>query len=194
MTIYSLDEGTVLVKAARHAIELYLKSARFDRKIIDKMVSRFTGHNGISVSIMHYPLGEPRGSAGFVKGVKPINLVLIDAAIAAASEDSRFVPVSHHELEHILIEVNVFSEPQKLKKNAKIGKKGVMVEYGFRRGFMLPSEIKKGAKTEEVLEEVCKRAGLQPHDSLRSDVVFHTLTAQTFRETSPSGSVEEVSK
>lgn len=194
MATYSLAEGTELVRAARHSIELYLKSSKFDRKIIDRMVWSFTQHNGISVAIMHYPLGEPRGSAGFVKGVKPINLVLIDAAIAAATEDARFVPVSHHELEHIVIEVSVFSEPQKLKKNAKIGKKGVMVEYGFRRGFILPSEIKKGARNEQVLEEVCKRAGMHPQDSLRGDVAFYTLTAQTFRETSPNGLVEEVGK
>ncbi|MDE1870363.1 MAG: TIGR00296 family protein [Candidatus Micrarchaeota archaeon] len=194
MTVYSLSEGTELVRAARHCIELYLKSAKFDRRIIDRMVWSFTQHNGISVSIRHYPLGEPRGSAGFVKGVKPINLVLIDAAIAAATEDRGFVPVSHHELEHIVIEVGVFSEPQKLKKNGKVGKGGVMVEYGFRRGFILPAEIKKGEKTEKILEEVCKRAGLAPHDSKRPDITFYTFTAQTFRETSPNGSVEEVSK
>ncbi|MGI0141349.1 MAG: TIGR00296 family protein [Candidatus Micrarchaeales archaeon] len=190
---YSLEEGGVIVRAARHAVELYLRSARFNRGVIDRMVSRFTEHDGISVSIKHYPLGEPRGSAGFVKGPKGVNMALVDAAIAASTEDQRFVPVSHHELGHIAIEVSLFSGLKKFRRGTKLGKAGILVKYGYKSGFLLPGEMKKGAKAESVLGEVCRRAGLHPHDHNRADITFYTFTTQTFREIEPNGEVEEVS-
>lgn len=198
---YSIDEGRVLVKAARHSIELYLKATKFDRKILERAFADINGHHGINVTIRHYPLGELRGSVGMLKGAKLARNLLIDAALEAA-EDKRFVALSHHELEHVIFEVSVLSNPTTIKKGTlesmkrqiKLGKHGIMVEYGYRNGMLLPNEIKKGAKVDKLLEEVCLRAGLDAHDYKRHDIVFHTFTAQTFRETEPDGGVEEVSQ
>ncbi|MDE1845731.1 MAG: TIGR00296 family protein [Candidatus Micrarchaeota archaeon] len=194
---YSLEEGSTLVKAARHSVELFLTSVKFKKSIVEKRAAHLEEHHGIFVNIRHYPLGAPRGSAALIKGVRPVRSLIVDAAILAASEDKRHVPVSHHELEHILFEVGVFSRPVRLsgpisKMKLRQGKEGIMVEYGFRSGFLLPEEIKKGEKMERILEKVCAAAGISSHDYKRADVSFHKFSAQRFVEIEPSGQVEEV--
>lgn len=199
MGAYSLSDGQMLVRTARHTVELYLKSAKPSKEMMGKRASHLNEHHGIFVVIKHYPIGGLRGSGAFFKGVKPTSSLIVDAAMGAATEDIRHVPISQHELDHIVFEVGVISKPSKLLgpalktlKGLKAGKEGVLLEYGYKSGFMLPEEISKSDKPEKIIEEVCRRAGLDPRDSKRHDLQFHKFTARLFREVEPSGEVEEV--
>lgn len=194
---YSLSEGETLVRAARHTVDLYLNSAKFNKAIVEKRASHLDEHHGIFVSIRHYPLGASRGSAALIKGVKPVRSLIVDAAIKAAFEDERHVSVSMHELDHLVFEVVVITHRTKLagalsKMKIKPGAEGIMLEYGYKTGFLLPEEIKKGEKIEKLLERLCKITGLDAHDYKRSDLSFHKFSAQKFVETEPQGAVEEV--
>ena len=145
MHIYSAEEGNELVRAARNSIELYLNTRYFDKKIVKKSLERFNEKYGVFVTLEHYPTKELRGCIGFPRAVAQVKESVVEAAIAAAFEDPRFVPVSSAELNELIIEVSILSEPiqvegnaDKRKKSIKVGRDGLIVEYGLYSGLLLP--------------------------------------------------------
>jgi len=200
MKVYSLEEGRRLVKGARIAIELYLKSPSFDKSVVEKELEGFNTEHGIFVTIEHYPSKELRGCIGFVRAPGPVKKSVIDAAIAAATEDPRFVPLSHRELDDITIEVSILSKPvplkgspEEIKNNLKIGRDGLIIEYGFYSGLLLPIvAVEQNWNAQEFLENVCIKAGLSPHMWKQSGVALYKFETQVFREERPNGEVEEI--
>ncbi len=197
---YSIDIGERLVRSARHAIELHLTTNDFDRRVVTKNLEGITGMHGVFVTIYHYPTRTLRGCIGITKPQDHVPVTLIDAAIAAASEDPRFVPVSHRELDQIVVEVNVLTKPEKmtgtqdaLKKSIKIGRDGLMVEYGYKSGLLLPEvAVEQRWTAAEFLDNVCVKAGLPKHQWKQPGVTLYRFSSQIFGEKSPGGPVEEI--
>jgi len=198
---YSLDDGRTLVKAARSTVELYVKSPKFEKGVIEKDIDKYRDHLGIFVTIEHYPTMSLRGCIGFPIAVGPVSRMLIDAAIAAAAEDPRFVPLSHRELDHIVLSVSVLSKPEQIKgesegaklREIKIGRDGLIIKYGFKSGVFLPIvALEQKWSKDEYLRELCLKAGIPEDSWKRPDVGLYKFTAQVFKETEPGGSVEEV--
>ena len=200
MKIYTLKEGEKLVKAARNAIELYIKSPRFEKSMIEKTLSEFNEKAGVFVTINHYPTMSLRGCIGYFKAIGPVKRLLVEAAIAAATEDPRFIPLSVGELNDVVIEVSILSEPQQLKgtpeeikKEIKIGRDGLLIEYGYYSGLLLPIvAVEEKWNVEKFLENVCIKAGLHPHMWKRSDITLYKFQTQVFREEEPNGKVVEI--
>jgi uncharacterized protein len=198
---YSLQEGEELVRTARYVVESFASSVRFSRWIAEERLARYTPRHGVFVTIEHYPTRTLRGCIGFPTALKPMKELLVDAAISAASEDPRFVPVSHMELEHIVVEVNVLSEPVRIasrspegiKRQIKVGRDGLIIRHGYDGGLLLPIvAIENKWKTEEFLEQVCIKAGFPPNRWKGPGVTLEKFTSQVFRERSPRGRVEEI--
>ncbi|MEM3204842.1 MAG: TIGR00296 family protein [Candidatus Micrarchaeaceae archaeon] len=200
MKVYSLEEGEKLVKMARYAIELHLKSPNFSKSIIERQIGEFNQRYGVFVTIEHYPTKELRGCIGFMKAAGPIKSSLVDAAVAAATEDPRFVPLSHRELNDVTIEVSILSEPKRItgtpeeiEKSIKIGRDGLIIEYGFYSGLLLPIvAVEQKWNAREFLENVCIKAGLHKESWKQPGVELYTFSTQVFRETEPNGSVIEI--
>ena len=200
MKTYTLKEGEKLVKAARNAIELYIKSPRFEKSMIEKTLSEFNEKAGVFVTINHYPTMSLRGCIGYFKAIGPVKRLLVEAAIAAATEDPRFIPLSVGELNDVVIEVSILSEPQQLKgtpeeikKEIKIGRDGLLIEYGYYSGLLLPVvAVEEKWNVEKFLENVCIKAGLHPHMWKRSDITLYKFQTQVFREEEPNGKVVEI--
>jgi uncharacterized protein (TIGR00296 family) len=197
---YSIEEGRVLTEAARSAIELYLTSPRFSAKMITVQLRQFEREHGVFVTIEHYPTRTVRGCIGFARGIRPLPELLVQSAIAAASEDPRFVPVSHLEFEHMIVEVDILSKPvrlsgtaDKIRKAIKPERDGLIIEYGYRSGTMLPSAAAdNGWAAEEFLENLCASAGLERHTWHNAGAKLYRFTVEAFRESSPRGKVEKV--
>ena len=87
---------------------------------------------------------------------------IIRNAIAAATEDPRFIPVSYHELKDLHISVDVLMRPEKATKDELNPKKyGVIVSKGMRKGVLLPNL--EGIDTvDEQLAIACQKAGINP--------------------------------
>jgi uncharacterized protein (TIGR00296 family) len=200
MHVYGENDGAELVRAARNAIELYLISRHFDRNVVKKSVSRFNQRHGIFVTLEHYPTKELRGCIGFPRAVAPIGESVVEAAIAAAFEDPRFVPVSNVELDELSVEVSILSNPvpiegtaKKRKTNIKVGRDGLIVEYGLYSGLLLPIvAVEQRWNEEQFLEEVCVKAGLQANYWSQPNVKLLRFETQVFREETPKGKVIEV--
>ena len=200
MKTYTLKEGEKLVKAARNAIELYIKSPRFEKGMIEKTLSEFNEKAGVFVTIDHYPTMSLRGCIGYFKAIGPVKRLLVEAAIAAATEDPRFIPLSVGELNDVVIEVSILSEPQQLKgtpeeikKEIKIGRDGLIIEYGYYSGLLLPIvAVEEKWNVEKFLENVCVKAGLHPNMWKRSDITLYKFQTQVFREEEPHGKIVEI--
>ncbi|MGC8662200.1 MAG: TIGR00296 family protein [Candidatus Micrarchaeia archaeon] len=201
MKIYTLKDGEKFVKAARNAIELYIKSPHFDKHIVEKTLSEYKENVGVFVTIEHYPTLSLRGCIGFPEAVGPLKNSLVEASIAAATEDPRFMPLSAQELNEVVIEVSILTEPQEIngktqeekKKEIKIGRDGLIIEYGFYSGLLLPIvPVEEHWSVEEFLENTCEKAGLQKDFWKRSNAVIYKFQSQVFKEKEPNGSVVEI--
>ena len=188
------------MKAARNSIELYLTMQHFDSSVIKKSTQRFKERYGIFVTLENYQTGELRGCIGFPRGGSPIGESVVEAAIAAAFEDPRFVPVSKVELEDILISVSVLSDPvaikgsaRERKKSVKVGRDGLIAEYGHYSGLLLPIvAVEQKWNEEKFLEEVCVKAGLPANYWSQPSVRILKFETQLFKEEKPGGKVAEV--
>jgi hypothetical protein len=200
MKSYSLAEGELLVKAARNAMEIFLTSSNFRREAVEGGLSELSRRQGVFVTIYHYPTRTLRGCIGFTEGVKPIGKLIVDAAVAAATEDPRFVPVSPGEFEHIVLEVSLLSDPEritgdpaKIRSQVRIGQDGLIIEYGYHRGLLLPIvAVEEGWGAEEFLDQVCVKAGMGRSMWRQHGVSLYRFSTQIFAETEPRGKVKEV--
>ncbi len=201
MQIFTPIEGDMMVKASRSAIELFLKSRNFNKKMVNTYIEGINKSAGVFVTIYHYPTRTLRGNMGFPKPIGSIQEDLIDASIAAAFEDSRFVQVSHLELEHMIIQVSLIFEMEQLKgiaaarkKSIALGEDGLYMEYGLHSSILLPqSAIEYGYTKERMLEELCIRAGVNKNYWMQKNVKVFKFKAQVFEELEPSGSAVEIS-
>jgi uncharacterized protein (TIGR00296 family) len=200
MQTYSVEQGAKLVKAARNAIELYITTREFKNDIVERTLPEFTQKHGVFVTIYHYPTRTLRGCIGFIEGIGEMRKLIVEAAVAAAAEDPRFVPVSHLEFEHTVLEVSVLSEMEKIngnaeqiKKQVRVGRDGLVIEYGYHKGLLLPIvPVEQKWSVPTFLEEVCMKAGLPKHTWTHGTASLYKFSTQIFRETEPGGPVEEV--
>ncbi|MEM3791438.1 MAG: TIGR00296 family protein [Candidatus Micrarchaeaceae archaeon] len=201
MKYYSIEDGIKIVKAARRAIEQYVSSTNFDREKIEKSIEKFKEHHGVFVTIEHYPTRNLRGCIGFPISNRPLKEALIDAAIAAATEDPRFVPVSHMEINDIVVEVSILSTPEKIEfksheelpKKVKVGRDGLIMRYGFYEGLLLPQvAVEEKWSAEEYLDNLSLKAGLMRKAWKKSGVELYRFSSQIFREFAPNEGIEEI--
>ncbi|MGC9190849.1 MAG: TIGR00296 family protein [Candidatus Micrarchaeia archaeon] len=200
MLNYGLEEGRALVKAARNAIELNIMNPHFQKNIVEDSISHIKGKHGVFVTIEHYPTMALRGCIGFPRASQETSKLLVEAALSAAFDDPRFMPLSKNELDQVIIEVSILSDPEELPKSQKkrlgsvvVGRDGLIIEYGFYSGLLLPIvPVEQGWTKEQFLEEVCEKAGLPRSYWKREDVKLYKFETQIFREKEPHGEVEEV--
>lgn len=106
-------------------------------------------------------------------------------ALRAAFEDPRFEPLSAGELSECRIEISVLTapEPAASANDVEIGRHGVILELGARRGLLLPQVATEwGFDAERFLDEVSRKAGLPPGAWRRPDAKVWTFQAEVFSE------------
>ncbi len=189
----TLEEGKKAVRLARKAIETYLSEGRV---IKDRLSGVFEEKRGVFTTLTKH--GELRGCIGFPYPIKRLDEAIIESAIASATEDPRFPPVSLEEMDEIVVEVTVLTPPEKLDvkpqdlpKHIEIGRHGLMVKYRFHSGLLLPQvAVEYNFDEEEFLSQTCIKAGLPPDCWFYAEV--YRFEGQIFKETKPRGDVIEV--
>ncbi len=191
----SETDGKELVKLARQTLSEYFKNKKFDLK-----TTKFKQKRGVFVSIHSYSNHELRGCIGYPYPIISLGEALQRAAFSAAFQDPRFLPLSEEELDDVVFEISILTEPELIKvKNAKeylkkidIGKDGLIIEYEFNKGLLLPQvplefEPKWNVKT--FLENTCMKSGLLLDMWLDSRVKIYKFQCQIFKEKTPSGEI-----
>ena len=170
-----------LLEIAKTTVEDYVK----DKKVMDFKINdeRLNWQEGAFVTI--HKNGELRGCIGqIISTGEPLWKAVRDMAIAAATEDNRFLPVSVDELRKLDYEISVLSAPEKIGDWRKIefGKHGVIVKQGRRTGVFLPQVAEEtGWSKEEFLSQLCtQKAGLPADCYKDKDAELFIFTAQVF--------------
>ncbi len=132
--------------------------------------------------------GELRGCVGFVEPRQPLLQTIVEAAVAAATRDPRFPPVTLEELDGLAIELSVLSRvapinPAGISAKIVIGVHGLMVSRGSVRGLLLPRvAVEHGWDAERFLKETCIKAGL-PATAWKEGASVSSFTAEVFSDT-----------
>ncbi len=126
-----------------------------------------------------------RGCIGHIVADKPLLEIIPEMAIASATQDPRFPPVSYDELKDIKIEISVLSKPVRVKDPNEIivGRDGLIIRKGFYSGLLLPQvPVEWGWSKEEFLTQVCLKAGLPGDAWKEKDAELQRFSAQVFKE------------
>jgi uncharacterized protein (TIGR00296 family) len=193
--LISLIEGAELVRLARIAVEKYLQESvmiKSERDTQEK-AGVFVTLNYVTTSRKQYL----RGCIGFPLPEKPLYQGVIEAAIAAATEDPRFPPLDMQELCNIIFEISVLTPPQQITvspadygKEIQIGRDGLILQWRFGSGLLLPQvPVELKWDVEEYLANICYKAGAPPDVWLDPISKLYKFQATVFKEVEPKGEV-----
>jgi len=159
-------DGVFLIKIARMAVTEFLSNGK-RMKLESEDEKKFSFNSGVFVTLNN--ADGLRGCIGFPMPDKKLSHGIIDAAIAAATEDPRFSPVKANELNDIVFEVTVLTPPVEITVNdpmeylekIKVGRDGLIISNSFSSGLLLPQvPVEYGWNVEEFLQHTCEKAGL----------------------------------
>ena len=161
------SDGVFLVKTARMAVTEFLSNGK-RMKLESEREKKFSFNAGVFVTLNN--ADGLRGCIGFPMPDKKLSHGIIDAAIAAATEDPRFSPVKTNELNDIVFEVTVLTppveitvtDPMEYLEKIKVGRDGLIIRNSFSSGLLLPQvPVEYGWNVEEFLQHTCEKAGLE---------------------------------
>lgn len=198
MNSISDSDGEVLVRAARDAVAGFLRDGRRPAPA-DELRTRFSFNSGVFVTLNKGE--ELRGCIGFPTPDRRLYQSLLDAAIASATEDPRFLRVELGELDRISFEVTVLTPPEVVKVQdpsqypsvIKVGRDGLVVRWEFGSGLLLPQvPVEYGWNEEEFLAHTCQKAGAPRDYWKRKSTMVMRFEGIVFKESSPKGPVVRV--
>ena len=154
----------LFVALAYQAIETYLKTGQAmspPRPLPDEMAEP----GAVFVSL-HTADGRLRGCRGTITPTEP-NLAeaIIHTAIASATDDPRFPPMTLAEMEGLDVKVDVLSELEAVSDTSELDEKvyGVLIKSDYRRALLLP-DIAAVDSVPRQLELVRRKAGIGPDE------------------------------
>lgn len=161
MTLSS-SERDVLLRAARDAI-----AAELDHRepVVDprERAGELARPRGCFVTLRRED-GDLRGCTGTLEPSVPLADEVRAMAVAAATRDPRFAPLSSAELDGLHLDISALTVPHVIRgpDDVAVGKHGLIVERGARRGVLLPQVATgHGLDALRFVEATCEKAGLE---------------------------------
>lgn len=177
------EEKKYLLQLARRSITNFLKNRRMLEEEVENPKLRQKQGAFVTLKVN----GQLRGCIGYPLPYKPLYQTIIEMAVAAATEDYRFPPLTEDELQDLVVEISVLTLPRKVKKPEEVvvGQHGIIISKGFNRGLLLPQvPLEYGWNLETYLNHGCLKAGL-PADEWKRGVNIEVFEAQVFSEEEP---------
>jgi AmmeMemoRadiSam system protein A len=128
--------------------------------------------------------GHLRGCIGTLECRQPLAVEIARVAVSAAREDPRFDPLRAAELDDLDVEVSILGPLEEIDASDpgafEIGRHGLVVEQGSRRGLLLPQVATDwGWDRVEFLSHTCTKAGL-PVDAWQRGAKVYRFAAIVF--------------
>ena len=125
---------------------------------------------------------EIRGCIGYVTGVMPLYMALIDLTYYASREDDRYKPICAEDMNKICLVISVMSPLIRCTPDdVVVGRDGLVLDYEDNRGVYLPQiPIENGWDKPKFLEELCIKAGVSTDKWKDEKSILHRFTAQVF--------------
>ena len=139
---------------------------------------------GVFVTIKRH--GELRGCLGVLQMRGSLAGEVARCARDSASADPRFPPMVPGELLDAVLEISVLGSLEQIDPAVSdaivVGRHGLVVEHGGRRGLLLPQvAVEWGWTTEAFLGHTCRKAGLA-EDAWRRGAHVFRFEAEVFAE------------
>lgn len=128
--------------------------------------------------------GQLRGCIGTLECRRPLAEEIARVAVSAAREDPRFDPLRPAELDDLDVEISVLGPLEEIDPRdpaaIELGRHGLVVEQGHRRGLLLPQVATEwGWNREQFLSHTCSKAGLAP-DCWQRGAKVYRFSADVF--------------
>ena len=169
-----------LLALARTTITEYLKTKRIPDYQTDDPV--LNAHAGAFVTLKKE--GQLRGCIGRLMADAPLYRTVQEMAVASATSDPRFRPLTLKELEKVSLEISVLSQiyPITDVEQIEVGRHGLLIVANGHQGVLLPQvAVEEGWGREEFLQNLCLKAGLA-RDCWTKKASLYAFTATVFGE------------
>jgi len=172
-------------------ILLDIARTTLDRWVKERLMPDFDAPEGVlrrkgAAFVTLRENGRLRGCIGHIMAREPLYECVRDMAVAASTYDRRFPPVRPEELGDIEVEVSVLTPPVAVDdvSDIELGRHGVIVEKGYKRGVFLPQvAAETGWDKPAFLSHLCAdKAGLPPDCYNDPSVNIYTFRAIVFKE------------
>lgn len=175
---YSPEERGILLRLAHQSIESTLQDLQLDLTPSSEHLAEPRG----AFTTLHLH-GKLRGCIGYVFSNQSLYQTVAETARSAAFDDPRFKPVTLADAPELKIEISVLSALQPITpEDVVVGKHGLVVMQGSRRGLLLPQvPLEWGWDREKFLAQTCMKAGLPP-DAWQHGAELQAFTAEVFGE------------
>ena len=181
-------DGAGLLDETRRTVEVYLTHGKAP-KMSPEFRSRYSAKSGVFVTITQDD--SLRGCIGYPDPHQRLCEALSNAAIAAATRDPRFKPLTLDDLPKVSFEVTVLEPPRIVEKTSPDdiireitpGRDGLIVRGRGHSGLLLPQVADEyGWSAEEFLQNVCRKAGLEPDAWRLADIRIWKFGGTVFAE------------
>ena len=178
-------QGKKLLRLARNSIKYHFQGKELSYAPEHR---EFKEEQGVFVTLTKH--GDLRGCIGFPYPIKSLSDAIVEAAKAAAFQDTRFMPLQEKELPIIKIEISVLTVPQEIHikgpdilKEIKIGEDGLIIQFSGFSGLLLPQVAKEHKwNALQFIEATCHKAGLTNNAWLNPQCHIFKFQAQIFSE------------
>jgi AmmeMemoRadiSam system protein A len=166
------------VSLAKTSVESYVKTGKVCDIPEGLPSEMYDKRAGVFVSI-HKTGGALRGCIGTIYPVTScIAEEIIDNAVSASTRDPRFDPIIPSELDSLVINVDVLTEPEEISSPDMLDPKryGVIVTSGFKRGLLLP-DLPGVDTVQKQIIIASSKAGITSDEKvslMRFEVIRHT--------------------
>jgi len=171
------DQETLL-QIARNSVQAHLTGQQLE--IPSTASEALMEKRGVFVSI--HLGGDLRGCVGTIEPSNPLYQSVAGCAAAAASKDTRFMPIQLSELPEADFEISVLSPIEEVTdiRDIEVGTHGLIVSRGNARGLLLPQvAVQQQWDRERFLGETCRKAGLPP-TAWKQGATIQRFTAEVF--------------
>ncbi len=176
------SDKTNLLKLARNTITEYLTNRTYTQPSEDSMPENLLVQAGAFVTLTKE--GMLRGCIGNFSSEKPLYQTVQEMAIAAATRDPRFPPLTIQELSDAEVEISVLTPLHKIASidEFELGKHGIYIRKGYQSGTFLP-QVATGTKwTKEEFLGHCARDKAGIGWEGWKDAELYTYEALVFHE------------
>jgi AmmeMemoRadiSam system protein A len=174
-----------LVKLARRCLEARVRRDSPPERVYGGVLDE---PRGAFVTI--HARGALRGCLGRVDVDDRLSDTVAELAAVVADSDPRFPPVSVPELTDIDVEISVLTPERDVASldEIDVGRHGLIIERGWRRGLLLPQvAVEHAWDRDTFLSHACLKAAL-PQDAWRHGARIQIFEAQVFSEQSLAAS------
>ncbi len=128
----------VMLESARNTIDSYLRTGKIPVLAPSGLSPALRTHAGAFVSL--YKDGNLRGCIGRFNPDEPLFRVVQEMAVAAATRDTRFEPVTPGELASLSLEISVLTPLKRIQSadEIELGRHGIYMVKGTNAGTFLP--------------------------------------------------------